>query len=77
MGLDVTLADGEYAVIDQTEHTIYKISAKGEKTNIFNSRLKNGNIFAYAPSGSSIMECAGELNADITVIKQRSEPQWS
>lgn len=77
MGVDVILAEGEYAVIDQTERTIYKMSSSGEKTNIFNSRLKNGNIFEYAPAGTSLIECAGELNIDVTLIKQRSEPLWS
>lgn len=77
MGVDVTLAQGEYAVIDQTERTIYKASATGEKTNIFNNRLKNGNIFTYAPEGASLIECTGELNIDVTLIRQRSEPQWS
>ncbi len=77
MGIDVTLARGEYAVIDQLERTIYKTSAEGEKTNIFNSRLKNGNIFSYAPSGVSLIECSNELNLSVTLVKQRSEPQWS
>lgn len=77
MGLDITLAQGEQAVIDQTERSIYKISALGERTNIFNNRLKNGNIFTYAPTGVSLIECSDELNMDITLIKQRSEPQWS
>ncbi len=77
IGLDVTLGKGESAVIDQTERTVYKYSATGEKTNLFNRRLKNGNIFSYAPKGTSLMECQGELNMDITLIKQRSEPRWS
>lgn len=77
MGLDVTLAQGEYAVIDQTERTIYKFSEIGEKTNIFNNRLKNGNIFKYAPAGASLIECTGDLNIDVTVVRQRSEPLWS
>lgn len=77
MGVDVTLAQDEYAVIDQIERTISKVSAQGEKTNIFNSRLKNGNIFSCAPSGVSLIECTGELNISVTLIKQRSEPQWS
>lgn len=77
MGLDITLAEGEHAVIDQTERSIYKIAATGERTNIFNSRLKNGNIFTYAPPGVSLIECSEELNMDITLVKQRSEPQWS
>ncbi len=77
MGVDVTLESGECAVIDQTERTIYKASTTGERTNLFNRRLKNGNIFAYAPAGVSLIECTGELNIDVTLIKQRSEPQWS
>ncbi len=77
MGFDVTVAEGEYAVIDQWERTMYKASATGEKTNIFNTRLKNGKAFSYAPAGVSLIECTGELNIDITLVKQRSEPQWS
>ncbi len=77
MGLDVILAEGESAVIDQTERTVYKISATGEKTNIFDCRLKNGNIFTFAPAGASLVECAGEIGMDITLIKQRSEPEWN
>lgn len=77
MGMDVTLAEGEYAVIDQVERTITKTSAQGEKINIFNSRLKNGSIFSYAPSGTSFIECGKELNISVTLVKQRSEPLWS
>ncbi len=77
IGVDAELGEGEYAVIDQLERTIYKASATGERTNLFNRRLKNGNIFAYAPAGVSLIECTGELNIDVTLISQRSEPQWS
>lgn len=77
MGLDVILGEGESAVIDQRERTICKISATGEKTNIFDCRLKNGNIFAFAPAGASLVECSGEMCMDITLIKQRGEPEWS
>ncbi len=77
MGVDVALEEGEYAVIDQRERSIYKASVTGEITNLFNRRLKNGNIFAYAPAGVSLIECSGDLNMDITLVKQRSEPQWN
>ncbi len=77
IGIDVTLGNREYAVIDQTERTIYKASETGERTNLFNCRLKNGKIFNYAPAGVSYVECTGELNVDITLVRQRSEPQWS
>lgn len=77
MGLDVTLTEGQYAIIDQREKTIVLVSDTGEKTNIFDSRLKNGNIFTYAPAGPSVLECDDGLGMDVTVIRQRSEPEWS
>lgn len=77
MGLNVTLLDGEYAVIDQINRTVTKTDAQGDKTGIFDKRLKNGAAFLPLPAGACTVECSQSLNMEITVVKQRSEPEWS
>lgn len=77
IGLNTTLLSGEYAVIDQQMREIYKISENGTKTNIFDSRVKNGLTFEPAPSGISSVNVSSDAGVDITVIEQRSEPRWA
>lgn len=77
IGINVSLSEGEYAVIDQRQREIYKVSSTGEKSNCFGSRMKTGSCFKYAPSGTSEIEIYSGIGVDVTLIEQRSEPEWS
>lgn len=77
IGVNTTLLAGEYAVIDQLMRQIYKISKDGVRTNIFDSRVKNGLVFDFALPGTSFVNISSDAGVDITVIEQRSEPRWS
>lgn len=76
-GLNVTLGEGEYAVINQMTREIYLCNAHGETENIFDKRIKSGDVFALAPSGTSQLSFSGNFGIDIVIAEQRSEPLWS
>ncbi len=76
-GLDVTLGEGEYAVINQMTREIYLCNVQGEIQNIFDKRNKSGDVFAFAPSGSSQLHFSGNFGIDIIIAEQRSEPLWN
>lgn len=77
IGLNITLLEGEYAVIDQLSREVYKVSASGAKTNCFNNRYKAESIFNEIQSGTSYLSASTDLKADVFVIEQRSEPRWT
>lgn len=76
-GLNITLADGEYAVINQITREIYCRNSNGETINIFNRRNKSGNVFEFAPPGNSHIIFSGDFGMDVTIAEQRSEPLWN
>ena len=75
--VNVTVLATERLVIDQTSHTIYKLSANGEKTNCFNARDKENDIFLPVPAGENTVTYSGEFNASIAIIEQRSQLRWT
>lgn len=76
-GLNVTIANGEYAVINQMTREIYLRNNNGEIVNIFNKRNKSGNVFEFAPPGNSKLSFSGDFGMDIIIAEQRSEPLWN
>lgn len=77
IGINTTLLGNEYAVIDQQMRQVYKVSSDGIKTNIFDSRIKNGLTYEYIKPGATQAGVTSETGVDITVIEQRSEPRWA
>ncbi len=77
IGINITLDEGEKAVIDQQTREVYKVSAEGVKTNCFNDRTRNGRIFEYAPVGVSTAVPDSASEVEIILIEQRSEPLWA
>lgn len=69
------IAAGERLDIDQIERKVEKVDTSGVRTNLFNSRDKNNNIFKYCPPGPVSVNFSG-LTMEITLIQQRSEPLW-
>lgn len=76
IGVNVTIAPGERAVVDQLTREVYTTAADGTKTNRFDSRRRSGTTFENAPPGSSPVEIMSGSYVDITLIEQRSEPLW-
>lgn len=63
--------------IDTAEKTIYKISDSGVKTNYFRYRDTTSYIFEKVPIGvSAIQTYPSNVDADIIVLEERSEPRW-
>ena len=71
------LLDGEYMVIDQVEKTIVKVGTSGDKTNLFANRSAESYIFEPVPTGASVVSWDGSFGFDITLIHERSEPEWT
>lgn len=74
--VNTTVEEGEYVEIDTENRTVFKYSKYGSKTNIFNSRNKNYDIFRKIPSGSWIVGSNDEIMVDIVVFEKRGEPKW-
>ena len=64
-------------VIDQLQRKIESVSAAGDKTNLFDYRDKENDIFTPVPSGVQTVIYDGTFDFDITLIQQRSEPKWT
>ena len=75
--VNVSLLGTERVVINQLEHTIYKVNSSGAKSNVFNSRNKNFDIFAEIPAGEVQFSYPGTFKVEITLIQQRSMPKWT
>ena len=73
--VNTTLAAGEYAVIDQREKTITRVSQSGVRTNLFHLRKKSVDNFAPAPPGTLAVSCSGPFACEVTFLTQRSEPE--
>lgn len=74
-----TLANGEYMVInsiENTENSVIKVGIDGTETNLYNARQFEPTIFNKIPSGELSISWNGEFGFDITVYKERSEPEW-
>lgn len=59
------------------EKTIVLTDQYGGKTNLFNSRNKNYDVFAPIPNGTFAVTWSGEFDFDLTVLDRRSEPPWT
>lgn len=71
-----TSSNTQRIVIDQPNKEIYLQVPSGEKTNLFNYRDKENDVFRPAQPGTLNVVYDGSFDFDITIIKQRSEPTW-
>lgn len=71
------ISDKEYIEINTDEKTIYKYSNFGEKTNLFDKRNKNYDVFKQIQSGQNTVGVNSNFKVDIVLIEKRSEPKWS
>lgn len=75
--VNTSITANEYIEINTIEKTIYKYSNFGEKTNIFEKRNKQYDIFKQVPSGANNVSASDNFKVDIVLIEKRSEPKWS
>lgn len=76
-GVRITLAKGEKAVIDQRSRTVSLIRNDGSSENIFDCRIKNGFTFVPLEASGGMAISDSEAVMEITLIDQRSEPEWA
>lgn len=75
--VNVTLTATDRLVIDQIKRQIYIVSERGTRTNVFNARDKQHNIFQPFPAGVNPIIYSGDFAFDITLVYQRSELKWT
>ena len=68
--------EGEYLVINSKEKTISLVKANGEIVNMFYARNRDNYIFEKIPVGRNSVEYNEDLNFEITLLDERSEPKW-
>ena len=71
-----TIEEAEYIEINTFDKTIFKYSNYGDKTNIFNLRNKEYNVFEPIPNGPINITANGDFKVDIICIERRGEPKW-
>lgn len=74
--VNVTVAEGQYLLIDSAAKTITLQANDGTKTNVFNSRNKDSYIFEKIPAGANIVSWTGDFAFEVTLLEERSEPKW-
>lgn len=79
--LDVSLAQGDYAVIDTYSKTAYVVRLDGDVENAFpdiagDYREGSGSyVFQKLPEGSSDLVWPGTFDTDVVVVETRDEPE--
>lgn len=74
--VNVTVADGEYLVIDSAHKTITLHGSRGKRENVFHARSKSSYIFEKIPPGTSELILGGDFSASVKIYEERSEPLW-
>lgn len=71
------LYDGDYMVVDSAAKTVSRTAADGTTENLFNYREKDAEIFEKIPPGNNTVIFNQEFGFDLTLYRERSEPEWS
>lgn len=74
--LYTTIPQGAYVIIDSKTHSITQYNTNGTQSNLFNFRNKTDSIFAKIPGGNLTITWDSSFGADITVYKEKSEPDF-
>ena len=74
--VDVVIDTGEYLTIDSINKTIILTRSNGEQINCFNNRNKDSYIFEKIPVGTSQITSPSQIDFNITLLEERSEPKW-
>lgn len=72
-----SLLNGERLEVNSLTKKITKFDLQGNTENYFNCRNKEKSVFEPIPSGNKQIHWNNEFSFDLTIIQQRSEPEWS
>ena len=75
--VDVELLATEYVTIDSVNKTIVKTATDGTETNEYANRGLDDYIFEKIPVGTNTLSVNGDFNTSITIISERSSPDWT
>ena len=75
--VNVTVAAGEYLMIDSSVKTVTLYKSDGTQTNVFNNRNREAYIFEKIPAGENSVAWSGDFSLEITLLEERSEPKWT
>ena len=73
-GVIASALAGEYIEIDSREKTVKKVGSS--TTNLFNSRVKESDIFRAIPAGVNPVLWENELSFEIGLYEERSSAAW-
>ena len=76
IGVNASIAEDEYLVIDSHDKTVIKYGNSGEQTNLFNARYKEQSIFGRIGPGVHDVIWPGTFGFNLIVYEERSEPLW-
>jgi hypothetical protein len=71
------IVEGEQLVINQLTFEVYRVTTAGAIINEFNNRGKDPSVFELFPPGELSVYYSGVFPFSITLVAQRSEPQWA
>ena len=74
--INFSVASTQRIIINQQRREIYLLTLTGARTNLFNYRDKENDIFKPIGPGTKTVIYDGSFDFDISVISQRSEPTW-
>ena len=73
----VTLEEGQYLLIDARDKTVKRILIDGTALDAFDNRKKAGkSIFTPVIPGLNAITWNHNFGFDLTIFKERSEPEW-
>lgn len=75
IGVYAAIGAQETLVISSQGKTVKKYGPVGE-VNLFNSRVKQGDMFAKIASGNHSVLWSGNFDIDLILYQERSEPPW-
>lgn len=77
ISIKTTVGAGARLIVDMTEKTVTKITAKGTSINCFGQRdLDAGYLWTKIPFGLSHVIWDNSFDFDLLLIEERSEPKW-
>ena len=72
----ITLQEGEKLKINSLAKAISKIDAAGNETDALYARNKEYDVFAKIPSGEHLISASDNALITVTLLQERSEPEW-
>lgn len=75
--VNASIMAGQRIEIDQIQRRIESVAESGDRTNLFDYRDKDNDIFVPLSPGSHGVLYDGSFDFDVVLVQQRSEPTWT